>query len=178
MTEQAYNRRSTAALITSPCPSPHATTGGSSRMASYKPIPNLTARQRSLFASKLRLLSSGCIVWTGALQPSGYGQVRLFGKSFRVHRVAYALEHGQIPPDMVLDHRCHNRACVNPEHLIPTTHEENLRSVAPAEVRHRVPTGRCVQCSAKSETYRCERCRKSHNAKDRPSQRKSTRKNH
>lgn len=147
-------------------------------MASYKPIPKLTPQQRDRFYAKVRLLSTGCLVWTGAIQPSGYGIVRLLGKSYRVHRVAYENEIGPIPADMVLDHRCHNRACVAINHLVPTTHEENLRNVAPAETRHRVARGRCVQCSVPSETYRCARCRKNHNERDKPSQRKPTRKNH
>lgn len=147
-------------------------------MTNHKPIPTLTKRQFNLFYAKVRPLENGCLVWTGAIQPSGYGQVRLFGRAFRVHRVAYELQKGPIPAGLVLDHRCHNRACVNPDHLAPTTADENLRNVAPAEVRHRVPTGRCVQCSVKSETYRCERCRKNHNDRDKPSQRRPTRKNH
>lgn len=43
------------------------------------------------------------------------------------HRVAYELWVGPIPEGMELDHRCKVRACINPAHLEPVTHAENMR---------------------------------------------------
>lgn len=45
-----------------------------------------------------------------------------------VHRVAFQLAHGRpIEGDLVIDHVCDRKKCVNPAHLDEVTREENLR---------------------------------------------------
>jgi len=46
------------------------------------------------------------------------------------HRFAYAEVKGSIPEGFQLDHVCHNRACVNPEHLRPVTNKQNNENPA------------------------------------------------
>lgn len=68
-----------------------------------------------------------CWLWTGALQ-KGYGHMLgVRGKSLRAHRVAYELLVGRIPDGCELDHLCRNPKCVNPAHLEPVSHAENIR---------------------------------------------------
>jgi hypothetical protein len=67
-----------------------------------------------------------CWLWLASLKPSGYGQFRLNGKTAYGHRVAYELLIGPIPAGLSLDHLCRNTACVNPSHLEPVTHQENM----------------------------------------------------
>ena len=43
------------------------------------------------------------------------------------HRLTYQWAKGPIPAGMELDHLCRNRRCVNPAHLEPVTHRENVR---------------------------------------------------
>ena len=43
------------------------------------------------------------------------------------HRIVYELIKGKIPEGLFIDHLCRVRNCVNPDHLEPVTHEENIR---------------------------------------------------
>jgi hypothetical protein len=71
----------------------------------------------------------GCHQWISALS-EGYGQFRYGRVKYYAHRVAYELAHGLIPAGMDIDHRCRNRACVNPDHLRLATRKQNLENKA------------------------------------------------
>lgn len=61
--------------------------------------------------------ADGCLVWLGAVNPKGYGQVNDDGVMRYVHRVVYADAHGPIPPGVQIDHLCRNTRCVDTDHL-------------------------------------------------------------
>lgn len=67
-------------------------------------------------------LATGCWVWTGAIDPEGYGY---FGRHTAAYRAAYELFVGPIPTHLEPDHLCRNRACINPSHLELVTHAVN-----------------------------------------------------
>jgi len=66
-----------------------------------------------------------CWVWLGAISSSGYGMIRIDRKYHLVHRLSYANHAKGVPEGMVVDHMCHNKICVNPQHLRLTTHGQN-----------------------------------------------------
>ena len=72
-----------------------------------------------------------CWLWTGSLRRSGYGNVMSWidGKNYcmSAHKYFYLLLVGPVPEGLELDHLCQNRSCVNPKHLEPVTHSENIR---------------------------------------------------
>jgi hypothetical protein len=101
-----------------------------------------TTEQR--FLSKVRL-SNGCWIWTGHVEKNGYGRIGVNGKMRWAHRIAYELFIGLIPKGKELDHLCRVPACVNPRHLEPVTHKENMRrSPLGAGVMHKAKT-KCPQ---------------------------------
>lgn len=74
----------------------------------------------------------GCWQWSARRDRDGYGVIKVSGAPKAAHRVAYATFTGALDPAMQLDHLCHNRACVNPDHLEPVTTQVNTaRGVKP-----------------------------------------------
>lgn len=74
---------------------------------------------------------NGCWLWTGAVDSRGYGHLAWHGKNARAHRVAFELQHGQIPKGVgyhgtVVMHVCDNKLCCNPAHLVLGTHADNM----------------------------------------------------
>lgn len=71
------------------------------------------------------LVVDDCWLWQGAKLPNGYGVFGLKGHSRYVHRAAWENVHGPVPPGREFHHTCQNRACCNPEHLVPLTTREH-----------------------------------------------------
>jgi hypothetical protein len=82
----------------------------------------------------------GCWRWNGTQNGIGYGQTRVAGRKVYVHRLSYELFVGPIPPGLEIDHLCRNRACVNPTHLEPVTHAENVRRMVRPTTGTTVPS--------------------------------------
>lgn len=85
--------------------------------------------RRSTFMDKLNASmreANECWVWVGHKKPDGYGRLSINGRMKYAHRVAYEILVGPVPHGMELDHLCRNTSCVNPAHLEPVTHRENI----------------------------------------------------
>ncbi len=77
--------------------------------------------------SELVITESGC--WLGRVNSGNQGYVRIWqrGKQVYLHKLLYALNVGTLPEGTTdLDHLCRTPACVNPDHLEPVSHRENL----------------------------------------------------
>lgn len=88
------------------------------------------ARYATNVAYRYRVVNStGCWLWTGQVRTNGYGQAPTGKRKGRAaaHRFVYEFHMGPIPEGLELDHLCSTPLCVNPEHLEPVTHAENVR---------------------------------------------------
>lgn len=81
-------------------------------------------------APKIALTGSGCIEWLGSTNRAGYGSIHGGPDApiarYLVHRWSYEYHVGPIPDGLEIDHLCGNPPCINPDHLEPVTHAENL----------------------------------------------------
>ena len=87
------------------------------------------------FHTRYLIDDNGCWIWRFSVGADGYGYMSVGGTT-KAHRVGYELIVGPIPQGLELDHLCRVRACVNPAHLEPVTHLENMRRGAPATKTH------------------------------------------
>lgn len=72
-----------------------------------------------------------CWHWIGAICPdTKYGKIGLGGRkegTDYAHRVSYEIHYEFIPDGLEILHRCHNRQCVNPDHLSVGTRADNMQ---------------------------------------------------
>lgn len=72
-----------------------------------------------------------CWIYTGTILKE-YGQISFYCKDenkYRqkaAHRVSYEYFKEPIPEDLVIDHLCKVKCCVNPDHLEPVTDKINI----------------------------------------------------
>lgn len=86
-------------------------------------------KRREKFLARIEKDSkTGCWNWTGMKNPNGYGQVKRDGKFLFAHRYSYLLHKGEIGEYFVL-HKCDNRKCVNPDHLLLGTQKDNQQDM-------------------------------------------------
>jgi hypothetical protein len=70
--------------------------------------------------------NTGCWLWTGYINPLGYGFI---GVDYRVklaHRYGYEQLVGPIPKGIYVCHRCDNPTCCNPAHMFLGTQQDNM----------------------------------------------------
>ncbi|WP_287868603.1 HNH endonuclease [Aeromonas sp.] len=75
---------------------------------------------------------AGCWVWQKRIHDGGYGITSLNGRLEMAHRASWMVFVGAIPTGVQVNHTCHNRACVNPEHLYLGSQVDNMRDMTDA----------------------------------------------
>jgi len=115
-----------------------------------------------------------CWLWGGTLDESGYGHYQVSNERFTAHRVSYILAYGRVAKELVIDHLCRIKHCVNPDHLEAVTNGENvLRGIGPPAMN--AQKTHCIHGHEFNEfneanTYRGQgrrECRPCHNRRDR-----------
>lgn len=71
--------------------------------------------------------NNGCLEWQKCKDKDGYGISSILGKKMPAHRAFWLLGGNEIPEGQYLLHKCHNRCCINPEHLYVGTQKQNVQ---------------------------------------------------
>jgi hypothetical protein len=85
--------------------------------------------------SKKRLIDNsviaenGCMEWA-KFKKNGYGVTSLNGRLEQAHRASWKVFNGEIPKGLQVNHKCHNRSCINIDHLYIGTQKENMKDMA------------------------------------------------
>jgi hypothetical protein len=70
--------------------------------------------------------NSGCWLFDSSWLKGGYGQFVLNKKCKQSHRLSYEFFCGSIPDGYVVMHKCDVPCCVNPDHLMVGTMQQNI----------------------------------------------------
>jgi hypothetical protein len=113
---------------------------------------------------------TGCLVSRYSLQGAGYAQVGWHGSDGKrivttCHRALWIHLEGSIPDGYTVDHICHNRRCVEREHLRLLTNFENARRTSGRDW----PLGECINGHSNAELFtdskgrqRCRPCNRTY----------------
>ena len=85
-------------------------------------------RSIKYYLGNTTITDAGCMEWCGALSSDGYPRVNAGNGNGKLHRLVYSHVNGY--PDItgrVVRHTCDNPICINPDHLVLGTLEDNVR---------------------------------------------------
>lgn len=98
-------------------------------------VPSKPMDQKDRILRAIRSSASGCWEWQKGKDRAGYGRLKVsLGsrsnfKTSSVHRYAYELWVGRIPPGMNVLHECDNPSCCNPAHLFLGSQQDNMNDM-------------------------------------------------
>jgi len=89
--------------------------------------------------------TDGCWIMQRGLYKNGYAGLYLplpIDRRVLAHRYSYKFFITELPDELEIDHECEQRACVNPWHMEPVTHAENIRRASERLWRDRTECSR------------------------------------
>lgn len=87
-------------------------------------------RFETKFLTKLdKTNSKGCWLYLGKLSAQGYGRIKSGDSLEGLHRFSYTYHKGAIPSGLLIRHTCDEHNCLNPEHLLVGTHQDNYNDM-------------------------------------------------
>lgn len=87
-----------------------------------------------------------CLEWTRSLNSEGYARMVYNGNlNGKVHRIILELQGVDIV-GKVVRHKCDNRKCINPDHLLPGTPLDNIKDMDDRDRRYKLMTKEQVAC--------------------------------
>ena len=98
------------------------------RYGDVEAVSVIIGDDKARLKSHVIILDSGCWQWVGS-QWNGYGKVSLKGKNEQAHRASWMVFNGSIGDSLQVNHKCHNRACINPDHLYLGTQNQNMEDM-------------------------------------------------
>lgn len=85
---------------------------------------------KRLYDNSIPVPESGCYIWLGGKDRSGYGFLSVRGKKTKAHRLAWELAYGVIPQGLCICHHCDVPLCIRHDHLFIGTHGDNMLDLA------------------------------------------------
>ena len=89
-------------------------------------------KQKSPGRSRSEYYPTECWEWGCSKFRNGYGQLKFRKENCGSHRLSFLVFCGPIPNGLRVLHRCHNKGCVNPEHLRLGTNKDNSEDMVRA----------------------------------------------
>jgi hypothetical protein len=77
------------------------------------------------FHARYEKKETGCWNWIGGKNYNGYGTYKINTDFWLAHRFSAHI-HGLDMSMPIIRHQCNNPSCVNPEHLLPGTVQDNM----------------------------------------------------
>jgi hypothetical protein len=92
---------------------------------------NIVNDDEARFKSNSIIDENGCWRWRKS-KSHGYGRTVVKRKATSAHRGSWTIFIGKIPSGMQVNHKCHVRDCINPDHLYLGDQKQNMRDMKQA----------------------------------------------